>query len=171
MEVADYRGRVLFGVPVYPKRIDIVYHKYILAGMSEKLSAEKEARIRAAFPAFPFPALLGVSIEKLEYGYSRMKVGHRHELTQGQDILHGGVISAVCDSAVAFALATMIEGGQNMLTIEMKVNFIAPADDDIFAEARIVHKGRKTAVGEVDVRKADETLIAKALVTYYLYKD
>ena len=139
--------------------------------MSARLSAEKEARIRAAFPAFPFPALLGVSIEKLEYGYSRMKVGHRQELTQGQNILHGGVISAICDSAVAFALATMIEGGENMLTIEMKVNFIAPADDDVLAEARIVHKGRKTAVGEVDVKKSDDTLVAKALVTYYLYKD
>jgi acyl-CoA thioesterase len=87
------------------------------------------------------------------------------------NVLHGGVIAAVCDSAVAFALATMVEGGEKMLTIELKVNFIAPADSDVFAEARIVHKGRKTAVGEVEVRKADNTLIAKALVTYYLYEE
>ena len=139
--------------------------------MPNTLSAEKEARIRAEFPNFPFPALAGFGIEKLDYGFARFKAEHRHELTQGMEYLHGGVVSALCDSAVAFALATMIDGGEKMLTIELKINFIAPADDDIFAEAKIIHKGRKTAVGEVEVRKADNTLIAKSLVTYYLYKD
>lgn len=136
--------------------------------MSERLSPQKEAKIRAEFPKFPFPALVGFEIEKLEYGTSRLTVKHRDDLTQGAGYLHGGVISALCDSSVAFALATMIDGGQDMLTIELKVNFIAPADNDIFADAKIVHKGRKTAVGEVEVRMADNTLIAKALVTYYL---
>jgi acyl-CoA thioesterase len=139
--------------------------------MSGKLSPQREAEIRAEFPKFPFPALAGFEIEKLEYGTSRLIVRHRDDLTQGAGYLHGGIIAALCDSSVAFALATMIEGGQDMLTIELKVNFIAPADDDIFADARIVHKGRKTAVGEVEVRKADSTLIAKALVTYYLNID
>lgn len=139
--------------------------------MPNKLSDEREAKIKADFPGFPFPALAGFSIEKLEYGFARFKARHRHELTQGMNILHGGVISALCDSAVAFALATMVDGGEKMLTIELKINFIAPADDDIFADAKIIHKGRKTSVGEVEVRKADNTLIAKSLVTYYLYKD
>lgn len=139
--------------------------------MSEKLSPQKEGKIRAEFPKFPFPALAGFRIDKLEYGAARLTVKHRDDLTQGSGYLHGGVISALCDSSVAFALATMIDGGQDMLTIELKVNFIAPADDDIFANARIAHKGRKTAVGEVEVRMADNTLIAKALVTYYLYID
>ncbi len=138
--------------------------------MSGKLSAQKEARIRAEFPKFPFPALVGFEIEKLEYGAARLTVKHRYDLTQGAGYLHGGVISALCDSSVAFALATMIDGGEDMLTVELKVNFMAPADDDISADAKIIHKGRKTAVGEVEVRKADNTLIAKALVTYYLNK-
>ncbi|MEE8417261.1 MAG: PaaI family thioesterase [candidate division Zixibacteria bacterium] len=139
--------------------------------MSGKLSPQKEARIRAEFPKFPFPALTGFKIDKLEYGMARLTVKHRDDLTQGAGYLHGGVISALCDSGVAFALATMIDGGEDMLTVELKVNFIAPADDDIFADAKIIHKGRKTAVGEVEVRKADSTLIAKALVTYYLNKN
>ncbi len=139
--------------------------------MSEKLTPQKEARIRAKFPKFPFPALIGFQIEKLEYGFARLAVKHRDDLTQGAGYLHGGVISALCDSGVAFALATMIDDGEDMLTVELKVNFIAPADDDIFADAKIIHRGRKTAVGEVEVRKPDNTLIAKALVTYYLNKD
>lgn len=139
--------------------------------MSEKLSPQKEARIRTEFPKFPFPALAGFRIEKLEYGTARLTGKHRDDLTQGAGYLHGGVIAAICDSSVAFALATMIDGGQDMLTIELKVNFIAPADGDILADAKIIHRGSKTAVGEVEVRKRDNTLIAKALVTYYLNKD
>lgn len=139
--------------------------------MSEKLSAQREAKIRAEFPRFPFPALVGFSIEKLEYGFARFKVKHRNDLTQGMNIIHGGVTAALCDSAVAFALATMIDGGEKMLTIEMKINYTAPADDDLFAEAKIIHKGKNTAVGEVDVKKADGTLVAKSLVTYHLYRE
>lgn len=139
--------------------------------MPKKLSPEKEAKIRKEFPRFPFPALAGFEIDKLEYGFSRFKVRHREDLTQGMNLLHGGVVAALCDSAVAFALATMIDGGERMLTVEMNVNYIAPADDNVIAEAKIIHKGKRTAVGEVDVRRADDTLVAKSLVTYYLYTE
>ncbi len=124
-------GRLDWRFP--PKRIDFIYHRHILAHMPGKLSAQKEARIRAEFPKFPFPALTGFKIDKLEYGTARLTVKHRDDLTQGSGYLHGGVISALCDSGVAFALATMIDGGEDMLTVELKINFIAPADDDIFA--------------------------------------
>jgi len=139
--------------------------------MPEKLSPEREARIRAEFPQFPLPSYLGITIDTLEYGFARFKIKHRTELTQGMGIIHGGVTAALCDSAVAFALATMIDGGEKMLTIEMKINYTAPADSDLIAEARIIHKGKKTALGEVDVKKTDGTLAAKALVTYHLYKE
>jgi len=139
--------------------------------MLKKLDPEREAQIRAEFPRFPFPAYLGLEIDTLKYGFARFKVSHRNELTQGMDLIHGGVTAALCDSAVAFALATMIDGGEKMLTIEMKINYTAPADSDLIAEATIIHKGKNTAVGEVDVKKTDGTLATKALVTYHLYND
>ena len=110
-------------------------------------------------------------LEILEYGAARMKLPFRPQLTQGQDYIHGGAITSLCDSCVALALATMIERGEYMLTIELKTNYTAPADGDIFARARIIHRGNHTAVGEVDVTKSDGTLVAKSIVTYFLYKD
>ena len=95
----------------------------------------------------------------------------RQELTQGMGFIHGGVITTLCDTSVAVALFTMIEDDEKILTIELKVNFIAPADGNIRSTAKILHKGRKTAVGEVDVTSMSGTLVAKALVTYYIYKD
>ncbi|UCC79555.1 MAG: PaaI family thioesterase [Candidatus Zixiibacteriota bacterium] len=136
--------------------------------MTNKIPAEKEKRIREEFGKFPFPALLGVEVESLEHGSARIKLPFRPELTQGQDYLHGGAITSICDSAVALALATMIDRGEYMLTIELKTNYTAPADDDVFAKARIIHKGNHTAVGEVDVSKSDGTLVAKSIVTYFL---
>jgi len=139
--------------------------------MPEAISKEKERKIREEFSKFPFPAHLGVVLESLEYGAARMKLPFRQQLTQGQDYIHGGAITSLCDSCVALALATMIDRGEYMLTIELKTNYTAPADGDIFARAHIIHKGNHTAVGEVDVTKSDGTLVAKSIVTYFLNKD
>jgi uncharacterized protein (TIGR00369 family) len=139
--------------------------------MSEKLDSIKEAKIRQRFPEYPFPAYLGIKIETLELGRAQLTLKCRRELTQGMGYLHGGVITALCDTSVAMALFTMIEEDEKILTIELKVNFLAPADGKIRSLARIIHKGRRTAVGEVDVTNCSGTLLAKGLVTYYIYKD
>ena len=136
--------------------------------MPKKLTHEREQAIREGFIKFPFPAFLGITLEELEYGSARMRLPFRRELTQGRDYIHGGAVTALCDSAVAFALATMIEEGENMLTIELKINFTAPADSDIIADAKIAHKGDYTAVGDVAVTDNQGKLIAKSLVTYFL---
>jgi len=139
--------------------------------MPVNLDSEKEAMIREQFPHFPFPAFLGMEIEGLQSGIAKLSLKHRPELTQGMGILHGGVVTALCDTAVGVALMTMIADDDKILTLEMKVNFLAPADDDVVSEARIIHKGHKTAVGDVEIKKPDGTLVAKALVTYYVYRD
>jgi acyl-CoA thioesterase len=139
--------------------------------MPEKLDSVREAEIRADFPRYPFPAFLGIEIESLETGCARLSLNYRPELSQGMGFIHAGAITALCDTAVAVAVFTMTEPGEKVLTVELKVNFLAPADRDIVATAKILHKGRRTAVGEVDVNGADGALVAKALVTYYVYKD
>lgn len=139
--------------------------------MPESIPKEKERKIREEFSKFPFPAYLGVTIERLELGAASLKLPFRPQLTQGQNYIHGGAITSLCDSCVALALATMMDKGEYMLTIELKTNYTAPADGDIFAHARVIHKGNYTAVGEVDVTKSDGTLAAKSIVTYFLYDD
>jgi len=139
--------------------------------MPEKLNTARESQIRREFPHYPFPAYLGIEIDTLEIGTAKLTLKHRQELTQGMGLIHGGVITSLCDTAVAVAIFTMIEPDEKILTIELKVNFLAPASGNILATARVLHKGRKTAVGEVDVVGANGELAAKALVTYYIYKD
>jgi acyl-CoA thioesterase len=139
--------------------------------MHEKLDRLKADGIKKLFPSYPFPALVGIEIDELEYGFAKLRLQHRDNLTQGLGYIHGGVISSLCDTAVGVALFTMIEPEEKILTIELKVNFIAPAAGNIIAEGRILHKGRKTAVGEVSVVSSENALLAKALITYYVYRD
>jgi uncharacterized protein (TIGR00369 family) len=153
------------------KEIDIGVQFYILSLMFENFDRLKAEEIKKRFPSYPFPALIGIKIDKLEYGLARLTLEHRDDLSQGLGYIHGGVITSLCDTAIGVALFTMIEDDEKILTIELKVNFIAPASGNIAAEGRILHKGRKTAVGEVSVNAEDGTLLAKALITYYIYKD
>ncbi len=139
--------------------------------MSKELDYLRERAIREKFPEYKFPSYLGMEIDKLSFGTARIIMKFKSELSQGMGAIHGGAICALCDTTVGVALFTMLDEGDKILTVELKTNFISPADDDVVSEAKIIHKGRRTAVGDVEVRKNDGTLVAKALVTYYVYRD
>lgn len=139
--------------------------------MPEKLDSARERKIRDDFPSYPFPAHLRMKIDRLETGLARIWLPFHEHLTQGLGYIHGGAITSLCDTSVGIALFTLTDEGEKILTIELKINFIAPAGGDIFSTAKIIHKGRKTAVGEVDVTDGVGVLIAKGLITYYIYRD
>ena len=58
-----------------------------------------------------------------------------------------------------------------LTTIEMKINYLRPIDDgEIVAEAKIIHQGSQTAIGDIEVKDARGELVAKALSTYAIVK-
>lgn len=153
------------------ERIDIGVQPYILGSMPEKLDSIREAKIRERFPHYPLPSMMGMELERLEYSIAGMRLRHKAELTQGGGFIHGGAISALCDTAGGVALYTMTEDADKILTIELKINFIAPASGDIYCLGKIIHKGRKTAVAEVDVTGDSGELVAKGLLTFYILRE
>jgi uncharacterized protein (TIGR00369 family) len=73
------------------------------------------------------------------------------------------------DSAVGLALCTFLQPRESITTIELKVNFVAPAKLGLLkAKGRIIHKGSRIAVGESEVKDQHRKLIAKGLVTYMI---
>lgn len=92
----------------------------------------------------------------------------RRELSQALGIMHGGAIASVADSAVALALLTTTGQKNRIVTVEFKINYLAPVvDGTVVAEAKILFKGRDLAYGEVDIR-VGETLVARATSTYFM---
>jgi acyl-CoA thioesterase len=75
-------------------------------------------------------------------------------------------MAALADEAVAYALFSLAHPGELLNTVEMKINFLAPAKEgEIEAQAHIVKRGRTISLGEALVKQGDR-LLAKAMCTY-----
>jgi acyl-CoA thioesterase len=117
----------------------------------------------------PMYQLIGMRAIEARAGYSRFRLPFRKELTQPMGVMHGGALATVADSAVAVALWGMVGMDKVFTTIELKINYIgAVSSGEVIAEGNILHCGRTTAVGEVEVRDHDGRLVAKCLATYMI---
>ncbi len=132
----------------------------------QPLAPELEAAIRARLNANPFIRFVGIQAPQLGRGYARFVLPFKPELANSIGLLQGGMIAALADEAVAFALYSLVKEGETINTVEMKINFLgAVKEGEVEAIATIAKRGRTISLGEVEVRQA-ERLIAKATCTY-----
>ncbi len=115
----------------------------------------------------PFWRRVGMHVEEASPGEAVIRVPYDDGLLNANGVVHGGVVFAAADSAIAIALLGLIENRAPIATIELKINFLRPVDgEDLVARARIVHRGRRTAVGEATVFDGSGRAVARALATY-----
>jgi uncharacterized protein (TIGR00369 family) len=132
----------------------------------EPLAPELETAIRARLAANPFIKFVGIQVPQLGRGYARFVLPFKPDLANSIGLLQGGMIAALADETVAFALYSLVKEGETINTVEMKINFLgAVQDGEVEAVARITKRGRTISLGEVLVRQGDR-LIAKAMCTY-----
>ncbi len=132
----------------------------------EPLAPEVEARIRARLGRNPFIKFVGIQVPQLGRGYARFVLPMKHDLENSIGLLQGGMIAALADEAVAFALYSLVQEEETFNTVEMKINFLgAVKEGDVEAVARIAKRGRTISLGEFEVRQG-ERLVAKGLCTY-----
>ena len=125
-----------------------------------------EAAIRARLNANPFIKFVGIQAPQLGKGYARFVLPFKPDLANSIGLLQGGMIAALADEAVAFALYSLVKEGETINTVEMKINFLgAVKEGEVTAEARITKRGRTITLGEAEVRQG-ERLVAKAMCTY-----
>ena len=119
----------------------------------------------------PFWSLLGMELVQVKKGWAQVRLPFTDKLTNAVGLVHGGAIFSPADSAVGMALIGLIGRDENISTLEMKINYLRPVKESaIIAEAKIVHKGTQTAIGDVEVRDENDVLIAKGLATYAIFK-
>jgi len=127
--------------------------------------------VRTTIMRSPLSGLLGFEFVAVEADRVRIRLPFRTEVTTTNDIVHGGAISALIDSAATAAAWSAADLSTNPrgTTIGLTVNFLAAArGQDIVADARVIQRGRTITVCEVTVEGADGKRIASALVTYKL---
>ena len=131
----------------------------------------KQALLTKTKVTVPFWSLFDMELIDVKKGWAKMRIPFSKKLTNANGYVHGGAIFSVADTAVGIALYSLVNKDDFITTIEMKINYLKPIDaSEIIAEAKIIHKGAHTALGEADVRDANGNLVAKALSTYAILK-
>ncbi|MBM4288299.1 MAG: PaaI family thioesterase [Deltaproteobacteria bacterium] len=132
----------------------------------QPLTTEQEARVRDRIAHNPFIASMDIEVPDLGIGYARFLMPFKPGMANSIGLLQGGMIAALADEAVAYALWSLVPEGELISTVELKINFLAPVrQGPVEAVARIARRGRTISLGEVDVREKDQ-LVAKGLFTY-----
>ena len=121
-------------------------------------------RVRASFARQRLMQTIGAVLEDVTSGRVTIRLPFREDLTQQHGFLHAGVIASVADSACGYAALSLMPEDAGVLSIEFKVNMLAPAKgDSIIARAEVIRAGRNIMVCRADVRAVtgtDEKLCA-----------
>ena len=114
------------------------------------------------------PAADLVGFRMLSYGdgESRFEIeaGTRHHNPMGT--VHGGILCTLADSAMGMAFASTLGEGESFTTLEVKINFLRPVfEEKLYAEAKVVHRGRNVGLVDCNVTTEDGKLVARAVST------
>jgi uncharacterized protein (TIGR00369 family) len=116
------------------------------------VDAEFENRVRESFSRQGLMKNLGAELAQLGAGSAEIRVPFRMELTQQHGYFHAGVSGAIADSACGYAAYTLMPADSSVLTVEYKMNLLAPADGEkLMARARVLRSGRTLKICAADV--------------------
>jgi uncharacterized protein (TIGR00369 family) len=112
-----------------------------------------ERRVRASFARQAAMRTLGATLERVAPGEVEVALAFRADLTQQHGFLHAGVVTAAVDSACGYAALSLMEPGAAVLSVEFKVQLLAPARGARFlALGRVVRAGRTITVVSGELR-------------------
>ena len=125
-------------------------------------------RLRKRLAASPALQWLQPTLDEITPDYCVLGLRYRPELTNGSATIHGGVLATLADTAVAFALSTNFDGKMGFATADMTIHFLRRAKSDLKAVARVVKKGRRINVGEVEILDSENAAVARVLTSFLL---
>ena len=105
-----------------------------------------EERVRRSFARQSFMSHLGAELTRVERGLGEISVSRHDALLQQHGFLHAGVLTSLLDSACGYAALTRMDEGTGVMSIEFKVNLLAPAAGDRFLVRGEVLKAGRTVV-------------------------
>ena len=111
-----------------------------------------EQRVRASFARQGAMTLIGARLGRVEPGVVQIELPFRADLTQQHGYFHAGMTSAIADSAGGYAGYTLFPADSSVLTVEYKINLLAPADGErLIATGRVRKSGRTLTVCDLEV--------------------
>jgi uncharacterized protein (TIGR00369 family) len=109
-------------------------------------------RVRASFAKQNAMSLIQASMPVIEHGMTEIHLPHWTGVEQQHGFVHGGVVGMIADSAAGYAAMTMVLATDSVLTVEYKMNLVAPADGEkLIARGKVVRPGRTLIVTQAEV--------------------
>jgi uncharacterized protein (TIGR00369 family) len=111
-----------------------------------------EARVRGSFARQAAMTLIGAVMTRVEPGRCEIELPVRDDLTQQHKFVHGGVVGMIADSAGGYAAFTLMPADASVLTVEYKINMLAPATGErLIARGEVLKPGRTLSIVRADV--------------------
>ncbi len=109
------------------------------------------ARLRASFGRQKAMALIGARLTAVEPGATEIALAYRDDLTQQKGFVHGGIIGMIADTACGYAAFSLMPADCSLVTVEYKINILAPARGSLVARGQVVKPGRTLTVARAEV--------------------
>jgi uncharacterized protein (TIGR00369 family) len=131
-----------------------------------------ERRVRASFEKQAVMRTIGAILARVAPGEVDVALDWRADLTQQHGFLHAGVITTIVDSACGYAALSLMEPGAAVLSVEFKVQLLAPAKGARFiARGRVIKPGRTITVVSGELRSEGDELLAMLNGTMMAVRD
>ena len=128
-----------------------------------------ERKVRDSFGRQAFMSTIGAEMISVGRGSVVIRFPFSSKLTQQNGYVHAGAVTSIMDSACGYAALTVAPEGADVLSVEFKVNLLAPGIGESFvARASVKRAGKRLAVCTADTfaaRAGQEKLIATMLAT------
>jgi uncharacterized protein (TIGR00369 family) len=109
-------------------------------------------RISASFARQNAMALIQATMPVIEHGQTEIHLPHWSGVEQQHGFVHGGVVGMIADSAAGYAAMTVVAETASVLTVEFKMNLVAPADGEkLIARGKVVRPGKTLIITQAEV--------------------
>ena len=117
-------------------------------------------RCRESFARQKAMALIGARLSVVEPGYVEIELPFRDDLTQQKGFVHGGILGMIADTACGYSAFSLMPAGCSLVTVEYKINILAPAQRALVAKGQVVKPGRTLTVARAEVYADDGKHVA-----------
>ena len=130
-----------------------------------------EQRVRASFARQKAMAHIGAVLGAVAPGHVEVLLPFREELTQQKGYIHGGILGMIADSACGYAAYSLMPATASLVTVEYKINILAPGLGELVAHGDVVKPGRTLTVARAEVYARDGRHVASMQQTLMMLAD
>ena len=134
--------------------------------MTKTINREWVDRIKTIVNPCPYFNLQTMSIQEISYGGSRLLIDLQTDHLQPFGVVHGGVFATLIDAAGFWAVFSQADPEIGMTTVELKLNYLAPAQSgQLIGIGRCIKLGKSLGLGEARVEDENGRLLAHGTTT------